>query len=479
MGNDWRKLCETARQASVAANFSYAETLWVAALQEAEEFGESDERLIQTLEGLAEAYRKQGKFRQAEKPARQVLETYRQLHGNDHLRTAMAAHNLAAIYHMQQKYGQAEPLYKHALTVKTKLQGAREPEVIQLLLSYSDLLQKTHREAEAENLIKCAQAATGVESPKKQPSTASIHAQIWAHNSQASQEILQDLTPKPEALTRPSLKVRANKPIEEPQNTVVSPTPTPMASETKQPWEDLQETADLAFSRGEVDAALSIWNQAVNVAEQFPTRDSRLARSLDRVGEILFGIEKYGQAEMAWWRSLQIKLGVLGTFHPAVAYTANNLAKLHYLLGRYSEAESYTIKCRHIYQRCYGSEHLSVATCTHNLASLYHIQGRYVEAEEQYKSALRMRTKLLGKENPETISITKSYADLLTTLGRNAEAYELNSMATGLVSGSWKAIIIPKNQQLAEADDTCMFCGADLKGQKTCPACETGRGTPF
>ncbi len=478
MENDWRKLCESARHASASSNFGYAETLWVAALQEAEEFAESDERLIQTLEGLAEAYRKQGKFRQAEKPARQVLETYRQLHGNDHLRTATAANNLANIYHMQQKYGQAEPLYKHALTVKTRLQGAREPDVIQLLLSYSDLLQKTHREAEAENLIKCAQGAAGIESPKNQPSTASIHAQIWAHNSEASQKILQDQTKDPAARTTPSLQRGANKPTEESQNIVASPTP-PMASDIKESWENLQETADRAYTQGQIDVALSIWNQAINLAEQFPTRDSRLARSLDRIGEILFGIEKYGQAEMAWWRSLQIKLGVLGTVHPAVAYTANNLAKLHYLLGRYSEAESYTIKCRQIYQSCYGSEHPSVATCMHNLASLYHIQGRYTEAEEQYKSALRMRKKLLGLENPETLSITKSYADLLTTLGRTAEAYELNSMANGLVSGSWKAIVIQKNQKLADAEDTCMFCGADLKGRKNCPACETSRGTPF
>lgn len=477
MESDWRKLCEGARQANSVANFSYAETLWIAALQEAEEFAESDERLIQTLEGLAEAYKKQGKFRQAEKPARQLLETYRQLHSNDHLKTAMAAHNLAIIYHMQQKYGQAEPLYKHALTVKTKFQRAGAPDLLQLLLSYADLLQKTHREAEAENLIKCAQGAAGKELPLKNPSTESNPTLSWSHNSQTNQKTPMAHPPLHEAQTVSSQKDKATSQTDERQMSSPSPLDTTMPADKNLSWKELQEKAEQALARGHVDVALNILNQAVIVAEQAPGQAGNLTNSLDRIGEILYEIEKYGQAEMAWWRSLQIKLGALGSFHPAIAHSANNLAKLHYLLGRYSEAESYTKKCIKIYQRCYGSEHTSIATCMHNLASLYHVQGRYPEAEEQYKSCLRMRKKLLGMGNPETMSISKSYADLLTTLGRDAEAKELNSLANGLVSGSWKAIVVPKNQELSNTEESCLFCGANLAGAKTCPVCGTGRGT--
>ena len=65
MDNDWGRFILQAKKASSAGNYAYAETIWTAALQEAEDFGESDERLVQTLEGLADAYTKQGKYRHA------------------------------------------------------------------------------------------------------------------------------------------------------------------------------------------------------------------------------------------------------------------------------------------------------------------------------------------------------------------------------------------------------------------------------
>ncbi len=153
---------------------------------------------------------------------------------------------------------------------------------------------------------------------------------------------------------------------------------------------------------------------------------------------------------MVWWRSFQIKLRLLGNNHPAVADTSNSLAVFQYLMGRYSDAESFSKRCRSIYRTCYGPRHPNVAVCTHNLAILYHVQGRYREAEEEYKGALQVRRTVLGKDHPDTLNVTKGYADLLKTLGRHAEADALNAAASGLISGSWKAVTISDDQTLLE-----------------------------
>ncbi|MDP3506897.1 MAG: tetratricopeptide repeat protein [Candidatus Melainabacteria bacterium] len=485
MNSQWLKLSKTARQAVSQGNYSYAETTWMAALQEAEDFASTDDRLIQTLDGLTEAFRKQGKFRQAEKYARRLLDICRELNGNDHLKSAVAAHNLAIIYHMQQKYGQAEPLYKQALTIKTRILGPSEPAVIQLLHSYSELLKMTHRDAEAENLIRCAQSANPSSETigSKRVTSLINQAPSWSRQSPS------DAPPQASAIKQPIKTVKPTHQAKLSQSGApivhssavhesITPLPTPFPVSEKT-WEDLQQAAEGAFAAGQIDSALELWNQAILIAETYPASDSRLARSLDRIGEVFFSIEKYGQAEMSWWRSLQIKQAVLGNFHPAVAQTTNYLAKLHYLLGRYSEAETYAKRCIEVYQRCLGREHSTVATCRHNLASLYHIQGRYADAEDQYKIALQLRTKLLGLQHPDTLSITKSYADLLKTLGREAEAQHLNSTSNGFVSGSWKAIVVPENQALLNPADVCMFCGARLEGLSTCSACQTRRGMPF
>ena len=151
---------------------------------------------------------------------------------------------------------------------------------------------------------------------------------------------------------------------------------------------------------------------------------------------------------MAWWRSLQIKLAAIAEVHPAVAYTANKLAGLHYLLGRYSEAEAYTKKCRDIYTATTGKEHPNVATCLNNLASLYHVQGRYAEAEENYLGAMTIRRKILGTDHAETLAVTKNYAALLRTIGRDREAADLDKETSGLITGSWKAISIDADSLL-------------------------------
>jgi tetratricopeptide (TPR) repeat protein len=511
MNAHWDNLCKIAREALSLGNYSYSEITWTAALQEAEDFAPTDGRLIETLDGLVEAFRRQGKFRQAENSARRLLEISNQVYGSSHIKSASASHNLAILYHLQQKYGQAEPLYKHALSIKTKELGPNAAEVSQILYSYADLLKKTHRDAEADNLIKCAEASVVEKNGSKVKKNAAGLAAlpVWTRvesesRAAAKAPLAVPLMASLASSVRPQESVRANEAILSGKElaehlfpgTTAAPaevTSSSLGSSSgsssinnlvsrqgvEKTWEELQAEAEEALAAGQLPRALEIWQQAVLIAEKYPPNDSRLARSLDRIGELLYRSEKFGQAEISWRQSLQIKEGVLGNFHPAIAFTTQNLAKLHYLLGRYTEAESYAQRSRKVYERCLGPQHPNVATCMHNLASLYHVQGRYAEAEEQYRSALKIRTKVLGLQNPETLSLTKSYADLLKILGREAEAQNLNSTANGFVSGSWKAIVIPENQALALGDDICMFCGAELKDLSACSSCQTRRGMPF
>ncbi len=428
MENSWQTLIEQARRASIAGNYSYAETIWTLALQEAEDFRASEEDLIPILEGLGESYCNQGHYRQAEKPVKQLLDIRMRLLGESHLKTGNAAHKLAVVYHMQQKYGQAEPLYAQAFEIK-RILGVKDPDLLSLVESYCDMFNKTQRPqkaAEIQAMLHAKKSTTGGPAPF-----------ITQHR----------IPPLP-----------------------VPPPPSPKT------FEELQAEMERVYASGQIGRAIEMANQAVALAEKFPEQDSRLARSLDRLGEMLHKSEKYGQAEMAWWRSLQIKLKVLGEIHPAVAYTGNQLAGLHYMMGRFSEAENYSKKCQTIYENCYGKEHPNVAVCLHNLASLYHVQGRYGEAEEQYKRAVEIRTKTLGESHNDTISVRKSFADMLKTLGREAEAQALSEAANGLITGTWKAVTVQSGDSLAEPANTCFICKSKIApNDDKCSVCGAGR----
>ena len=62
----WDSIMAGAAKAYQQADYAQAEKLLLAALQEAEKFGEQDPRFAASLNNLAELYRAQGKYEQAE-----------------------------------------------------------------------------------------------------------------------------------------------------------------------------------------------------------------------------------------------------------------------------------------------------------------------------------------------------------------------------------------------------------------------------
>ncbi len=156
----WLSYKEQAERAVQQNKLEHAESLWYAALQDAEGFPANDPRLTITLECLAELLFKQGKYAQAEPLCARTLEIYENTIGPTHPDVGILANNLAMLYHMQDKFEQAEALYKKALNVQTKALGAKHPEVINLLGNYANLLFRVHRDAEGEQMRAMAKSAT-------------------------------------------------------------------------------------------------------------------------------------------------------------------------------------------------------------------------------------------------------------------------------------------------------------------------------
>lgn len=106
----------------------------------------------------AEAFYGKGEYARAEPFALKAFKTHKKVLGPDHPDTARVATNLAYILQAEEKYAPAEVLYKSSMTVLTKSMGAKDPFVVNLVKSYAVLLEVTHRELEAEHLLKCVEA---------------------------------------------------------------------------------------------------------------------------------------------------------------------------------------------------------------------------------------------------------------------------------------------------------------------------------
>ncbi len=543
MDTRWDKLRATAEQAQQEGMFEFAETNWIAALEEAEDFGDSDRRLAYTLERLGECLWHQGKLTDAASHCKRVLKMYEKVLGPDHIDVACFAGNLAMIYHARKEYDKAEIYYKKALKIKKGSMDADHPDLSKLVGNYADLLQVTDRPDEARKLKTGPTVVTASDwkkgtsahpafnrggdngdqgasdgkdgDEKKNRKTGKIikllpddsHTSLPAMESKDLEKVRTDTysqgptppqqkkpippaAPQKPALPTPPGRVSTQKQIAMPDgfefgktgarsgNTTELQQPTQVqqdpAEEQEDPlttWKSHKETAERAQHENNLDAAESEWLLALALAEQIGEDKPPLSYTLSSLGDIKARQERFGDAIPYHLRAFNIKKKVLGSEHIAVAQSANALARLYYNVRDYSGAEPLAKECVRIYERELGEEHQDLACALHNLATLFHVQRRYHDAEPAYKRALAIKSKVLGSDHPDTARLLRSFADLLRSTHREAEADHLDTCATGMITGSWKAIDMDEAESLLSRDDRCDICNAQLQGEPKCLKC--------
>lgn len=145
MSDSWKNFIDAAFAAYSNGRIPEAEVQFKAALEEAEKFGEADERLALTLNNLAAMYHEQGKFTLAEPLYKRSLDIKIRILGDCHADVALNHHNLAVLYSARRMYPVAEKHYKLALEMKEKLYGSHHRELIGTLTYYAQLMKVQNR----------------------------------------------------------------------------------------------------------------------------------------------------------------------------------------------------------------------------------------------------------------------------------------------------------------------------------------------
>lgn len=112
----WERYNTLGQQAMSQGKPVDAEAQFKLALQEAESAGPNDPRIVTSLNNLGNCYRQQGKF------------------------------------------AEAEPCYKRAIEVQTRLKGPLSPDMVPIFDNYAKMLRAAQREAEAQKMEAKARA---------------------------------------------------------------------------------------------------------------------------------------------------------------------------------------------------------------------------------------------------------------------------------------------------------------------------------
>lgn len=185
----WKRYTEAGLSEYQQGRYAEAEPMLLAALREAERFGSLDLRLAVSCNNLAELYRAQDNYTEAERLYKRSLAIFEKTLDPDHPSIAMSLNNLALLYQAHGKYAEAEPLYRRSLAIFEKTLGPEHSEVIQSLHNLALAYRLLDKYAEAEALLRRAIAigekALGAEHPTVATSLENYAALLRKTNREA------------------------------------------------------------------------------------------------------------------------------------------------------------------------------------------------------------------------------------------------------------------------------------------------------
>lgn len=153
---DLEQLQATCNQAIESGNLQQAEQLWKHALQELEQSGEQDRRLVLVLESLADVLSMQERYKEAEPLLARAVELTTTFFGPDHVETAISLNKLAGVYFSLSRYRQAEPLSRKALAIYEKSKGTDHYDAGCICANLARLLDAQGDQVRAEPMYKRA-----------------------------------------------------------------------------------------------------------------------------------------------------------------------------------------------------------------------------------------------------------------------------------------------------------------------------------
>ncbi|HEY6285805.1 MAG TPA: tetratricopeptide repeat protein [Ktedonobacteraceae bacterium] len=148
-----RLLYETGRYLEELGQYPEATTLIMQSLTIREQtLGTEHLEVAESLNELADLYRKQGTYVKGDPFAKRALAIREKMLGPNHQDVSQSLDNLARLYHKNGQYSEAEPLYKRALDIIEKDFGPEHPDRLTILSNYILLLRATNRKGRAAEM---------------------------------------------------------------------------------------------------------------------------------------------------------------------------------------------------------------------------------------------------------------------------------------------------------------------------------------
>ena len=131
---------------------------------------------------------------------------------------------------------------------------------------------------------------------------------------------------------------------------------------------------------------------------------------------------RFAEAEALNTEVLALKEEVYGPEHPSTLNTLNNIGEVYDLTGRDAEAEAMHRRALAGRLKVLGPAHQRTLQSEERLAAVLERRGRFADAERRSAAALEVARTKLGDDHPVTLALRNTHALAMIGLGRPARA---------------------------------------------------------
>ncbi|KAJ7713480.1 hypothetical protein B0H16DRAFT_542459 [Mycena metata] len=345
-----------------------------------------------------------GRYKQAEKLQKEVLEEQKQVLGDHHPDTLLTIGNLAISYSDLGEHQKAKELKGIVLARRKQVLGENHPDTLHtmgnLACSYSHLGE--HQEAKELNCIVLGKRKQVL--GENHPDTlytmgnlASSYSDLGEHQKAQELQVF--------VLQKQKQVLGENHP-----NT-------------------LRTMGNLAISYSDLGEHQKAQELRVIVLEkQKQVLGENHPNTLRTMGSLAISYSNLGEHQKAKELNLIVlekRTQVLGENHPATLLTMGNLASSYSDLGEHQKAKVLGVLVLEKQTQLLGENHPDTLLTLVNLADSYSNLGEYQKAKELNLIVLEKRTQVLGENHPATLLTMGNLASSYSDLGEHQKAKEL------------------------------------------------------
>ncbi len=202
--------------------------------------------------------------------------------------------------------------------------------------------------------------------------------------------------------------------------------------------------------RGDLESAMNMIRQVIDIRRQEPEPGSNLAANLNNLAIMLHRAGELDESAELFEEALVVVESIWGDIHPYMAFTLNGYSGVHQLRGDFDLAEATMRRALEIGKTVFPEDHPFNAVVMHNMGRLFETTDNLVEAENFYTSALHLRRSSLPASHPDLAASLDGLAGILIQTGRAAEAEpllrkSLDISINAYEEGDWRIALVEAN----------------------------------